>query len=163
MMKREIIYLTVIFFMVISFKVQAYALKMEFDAPQEIDEGNMDKTGLTVPNKNIEQIVRLNVEYKAQGLRNPFEQSALVSESAEEEAGLKPEVGKLSQLTVQGIIWGSNLPQAIINNKVVKVGDVLEGAEVTDINKDGVIILFAGVSHKLTTTLPAVDQASSGK
>lgn len=152
MMKRTIIYLVIIFFMLISFKAQAYALKMELGAPQEIDEGNLEETGSIAPNKSIEAIVRPNVEYRAQGLRNPFEQSASVSESADTDNNLKPETGKLPQLIVQGIIWGSNLPQAIINNKVVKVGDVLEGAEVIKINKEGVIVLFAGEEHKLTTS-----------
>lgn len=150
-MKRTIKYLIIVFFIFISFQAQAYALKMEFDAPKEIDEGDLEKTGLMAINKNVEVIVRPNVEYKAQGLRNPFEQPVLVSESDNVDSSFKPEIAKLPQLTVQGIIWGGNLPQAIINNKVVKIGDVLEGAEVVEIEKEGVTVLFAGVDHKLTT------------
>jgi hypothetical protein len=157
MMKRTIRYLIIAFFMFISFKAQAYALKMEFDAPQEMDEGNLEQTGLMVPDKNMQVIVRPNVEYRAQGLRNPFEQSVLVSESTDAGSNLMPEATKLPQLTVQGIIWGSSLPQAIINNKVVKVGDVLEGADIIEINKEGITVLFAGVDHKLTT-VPAAGQ-----
>lgn len=160
MMKKIIRYLIIVFFMLVSFKVQAYALKMDLGAPKEIDESNMEKTGLTLVNKNIEIIVRPNVVYRAQGLRNPFEQTVLESESTSAvDSGIKPEVVSLPQLTVQGIIWGGRLPQAIINNKVVKVGDLLEGAEIVEINKEGATVLFAGVEHQLTT-LPAV---SSGK
>jgi hypothetical protein len=156
MMKRAVIYLMFVFFIFISF-AEAYALKLDFGAPQEIDEGNLKEAGLSPSEPEVEPIVRPVVEYKSQGLRNPFEQSALILQSSEGEVGLKPEAGKLPQLTIQGVIWGSNIPQAIINNKVVKVGDILEGAEVTEINKEGVIILFAGVSYKLTTT-PAMGQ-----
>ena len=156
MMKRAIVYLTVVFLIFISFR-EADALKLDFGAPQEIDEGSLKEAGLSSSGPEVETIVRPVVEYRAQGLRNPFEQSALIPQATEGEVGLKPEAGKLPQLTIQGIIWGSNIPQAIINNKVAKVGDILEGAEVTEINKKGVIILFAGVSYKLTTT-PAMGQ-----
>lgn len=156
MMKRAIIYLTVVFFIFISFR-EAHALKLDFGAPQEIDEGSLKEAGLSSSGPEVEPIVRPVVEYGAQGLRNPFEQSALISQSTEGEVGLKSEARKLPQLTIQGIIWGSTLPQAIVNNKVVKVGDILDGAEVTEINKEGVILLFAGVSYKLTTA-PAMGQ-----
>ncbi len=164
MTKRITGYLILVLFVVVTFKTQAYALKLDIKPPQEVDESNMNNAGLISDNKNIpEEIVRPNVEYKAQGLRNPFEQPALVSEPDNVEGGIiiKPEAGELAQLTVQGIIWGGNLPQAIINNKVVKVGDVLEGAEIVDINKEGVTVLFAGIDYKLTT-LSAITK-SSGK
>ena len=159
MMKRTTICLITVFFMFISFKIQVYALNMEFSAPKEIDERNMEKTGLMAPNKNVEAIVRPNVEYRAQGLRNPFEQPSLGSESANADGSTKAEGEKIPQLTVQGVIWGGSLAQAIVNNKVVKVGDVLEGTEVIDINKEGVTVLSAGVEYKLTT-LPAFNQVS---
>jgi hypothetical protein len=150
-MKKRIRCLIIVLFVLISLQAQAYAFKMELGAPQEIDEGNLEGAGLVEVSKNTEVITRPNVEYRAQGLRNPFEQPVLVSESDNVESSLKFEVAKLPQLTVQGIIWGGNFPQAIINNKVVKIGDVLEGAEVVEIEKEGVTVLFAGVDYKLTT------------
>lgn len=156
MMKRTIKYLVIVFFMLVSFKAQAYALKLELNAPEEIDEGNLEKTGLIAANKNIQEIVRPNVEYKAQGLRNPFEQPTTDGESEDDSSRIKKEV-EPPKLIVQGIIWGGNFPQAIVNNKVVKVGDVLEGVDIVGINKEGVTVLFAGVEHKLTT-LPAMGQ-----
>lgn len=56
---------------------------------------------------------------------------------------------KPPSLTTQGIIWQTDLPQAIINNKVVKVGDVIEGAEVIKIDKSGVEISFRNKLFKL--------------
>ena len=57
---------------------------------------------------------------------------------------------KLPALVVNGLIWGGKFPQAIINHKVVKVGDEIEGAKVKQISRDGVVILFSS----RTVTLP---------
>ena len=48
-------------------------------------------------------------------------------------------------LHVQGIIWGSDRPQAIIDDEVVGVGDQVQGVKITSIHKDGVNGLFQGV------------------
>lgn len=45
-------------------------------------------------------------------------------------------------LIVQGVVWGGAMPQAIINNRVTNIGDVIEGAKVIDISKKGVILLY---------------------
>ena len=95
-----------------------------------------------------EVIVRPNVEYKAEGLRDPF-QGPIRKETGEEP-------GKITEtpppsLTVQGIIWGGRFPQAIINNKVVKVGDTIEGVRITDINKDGITIFYEDRQYNLSS------------
>ncbi|MFA5090010.1 MAG: hypothetical protein WC510_03100 [Candidatus Omnitrophota bacterium] len=45
-------------------------------------------------------------------------------------------------LIVQGVVWGEPMPQAIINNRVINMGDVIEGAKVIDISKKGVVLLY---------------------
>ena len=45
-------------------------------------------------------------------------------------------------LIVQGVVWGGIMPQAIINDRVINIGDVIEGAKVIDISKKGVILLY---------------------
>lgn len=47
-------------------------------------------------------------------------------------------------LTVQALVWGGQYPQAIINNTVVKVGDTIEEAEILEIAKDKVKLLYKG-------------------
>lgn len=81
------------------------------------------------------------VEYTADQESDPFkpEQEA----GGKSEAAVKPQQEKpLPVLTVQGIVWGGVFPQAIINNKIVRIGDTIEGARVVDITKSGVIIFF---------------------
>jgi hypothetical protein len=61
------------------------------------------------------------------------------------------------------LIWGSSLPQAIVNNKVVKVGDKIEGAEVVSIDKQGVTVLFANKEHKLSSPAALGPQLNAAK
>ena len=47
-------------------------------------------------------------------------------------------------LTVSGIAWGGSYPRAIINGKIVKIGDTIEGAEILEIKKEGVVVSYKG-------------------
>lgn len=49
---------------------------------------------------------------------------------------------KTLDFTVQGLVWGQTTPQAIINNKVVSIGDTIDDAKVIDISKEGVRLLY---------------------
>lgn len=91
------------------------------------------------------------VEYTGQDMRDPF-QSPFELEEGLPTATSKADV---SNLEVQGMVWGSTAPQAIINNTVVKIGDVIDGAQVLDIRKEGVYLLYMGKQLILRPTLPA--------
>jgi len=106
-----------------------------------------------------------NIEYKSEGLRDPFEgvfktEPIPSRESIGQLPEAPPEVSP-PPLTVQGIIWGGNIPQAIINDKVVKVGDSISEAKVTYIGRDGIAIIFKDYTFKLTS--PAAAQLQSLK
>lgn len=81
------------------------------------------------------------VEYTSQDLRDPFK-SPLEMEKVLDK-GVAPEAG-LSHLKVQGMVWSSKMPQAIINNTVVRIGEVINGAEILDIRKEGIYVLYQG-------------------
>ncbi len=53
--------------------------------------------------------------------------------------------------TVQGMVWGGARPMCIVGDKVFKVGDEIEGAKITEINRQGVRFLFHG---KTLTVIP---------
>ncbi len=61
-------------------------------------------------------------------------------------------VPPLPRLEVTGVVWNSDRPQAIINNTVVGIGDIIENTKikVVDIRKDAIDIIFAG--KKITIT-----------
>ena len=79
------------------------------------------------------------VEYTSEILRDPFRSPFEALSSPLDEVPV--EVG-LSHLTVQGMVWDSAMPQAIINNQVVKIGEVISEAKILDIRKEGVYVLY---------------------
>lgn len=66
----------------------------------------------------------------------------------------------LSQFHLQGIFWGTARPQAIINRKIVSVGDRLEGAEVSSITKEKVLLNIQGANFELK--LPGMRTSTTG-
>ena len=99
-----------------------------------------------------ELILRPNVDYDAQDFRDPFSEplpdakkSAQVVEKAE------PVTEKPPVLTIQGLIWGGEISQAIVNNKVLKEGDSIEGAKVVSIRKNGITILYQGKEYEIAS------------
>lgn len=51
-------------------------------------------------------------------------------------------VATLPDLKLSGIIWNSDRPQAIVNGQVMDVGDIIGGAQIQEINKTGLSVLF---------------------
>ncbi len=101
------------------------------------------------------------VEYKSGGLRDPFyqEKKPEVIKKIEEAAAQKK---PLPALKIQGIVWGSSIPQAIINNKVLKIGDKIEDVSIVEINREGVVISFEKQKYNLPSP-GAVNQEASFK
>ena len=56
------------------------------------------------------------------------------------------EIEKFSipDLNIEGLIWNSDMPQAIINGSVVKIGDYIEGVKIVGIDKKGITIDYEG-------------------
>ncbi len=48
------------------------------------------------------------------------------------------------QIQVQGLVWGGKLPQAIIENQIVMVGDDVAEVKVVAISQDGVEVTYLG-------------------
>ncbi|MBI3323524.1 MAG: hypothetical protein HYZ95_03565 [Candidatus Omnitrophica bacterium] len=49
---------------------------------------------------------------------------------------------ELSTLDLQGIFWGTDRPQAIINRRILSVGDTIDGAEIAAIREEGVTLTY---------------------
>lgn len=105
------------------------------------------------------------IEYKSEGLRDPFEGVFKKEPAINKEYADRPVQESIQipppALTVQGIIWGGKIQQAIINDKLVKIGDTIEEAQVSSISKDGVEIIFKNRTFKLPS--PAAVQLQSLK
>ena len=112
---------------------------------------------------STELILRPVLEYQSEGVRDPFLDYLPEKQEQKAQAEVKEDfANKLKTLEVQGIIWGSGMPQAIVNNKVIRAGDMLEGgARVTSINKAGITLMMDDIEYKLGP--PAVSSASTEK
>lgn len=87
------------------------------------------------------------IEYKAEGLKDPFQEEKI---EIKEEPEVQIETKPLPGLQIQGIVWGGAFPQAIINNKVVKIGDTIDQLQIIDIAKSGIIVLFENRKYNLS-------------
>ena len=104
------------------------------------------KQGMAIPESGLENYLEPAVVYDADGLKDPFAPPKIEEKKVlPPETALEPkiiEIVRPPSLIIQGLVWGGSLPQAIINQTIVKVGDTLEGARIIDIKKDGVTITF---------------------
>ena len=118
-------------------------------------------------------ISRPVIGYSSGDLRDPFNDLfQLAAEKEKKEKERQPvEISQddtvsvapmpsLDKFKVQGIIWGGKFPQAIINNKILSVGDSLEGLKIVNIEKVGVTLSFAGKMVSLSA--PGSISASEG-
>ncbi len=67
------------------------------------------------------------------------EPSTVLPKSSSPKATVNP-----PKLDVAGLVWNTNKPQAIINNQVANIGDVIADAEIVEIDSTGVKVLFQG-------------------
>lgn len=96
---------------------------------------------------NLQELMRSKKAGYEGGKKDPLrdifqEKMAQLEKSKPAAVTSKPKT--LPALTVQGLIWNSDMPQAIINDQVVKLGDEISGAKIVKIAKDGITIQFQG-------------------
>ncbi len=53
-------------------------------------------------------------------------------------------------LTITGLVWNTDTPQAIVNNQIVKLGDVIDGASIQAIHREGIDISYVGTVFTIT-------------
>ncbi len=80
------------------------------------------------------------VEYAAIGKRIPFKSPL---EEREKKIVVEEEI-ILPVMIVEGMIWNSSRPQAVIDKKIYNVDDVIYGAKIEDVTKDGVHLRYKG-------------------
>ena len=50
----------------------------------------------------------------------------------------------LPDFIIEGMVWNTEMPQAIVNGQVVRIGDIVEGLKILNIGKQGVTVDYAG-------------------
>ena len=163
-MKKELIkykslFLKNMFLFSLVFVLHGYVLaKTSYDMVENINKEYKDDTAKGVSSAIVQ---KPRLEYTAGRDKNPFKSYLPEKEKKAKKLNKNAKPLNPPKLEVQGIIWGTSLPQAIINSKVVKVGDTLEGVEIKSISKDGVIIIFEEAEFKLSS--PGLGQGSEAK
>jgi len=102
---------------------------------------------------------KTEVSYGSENARDPFKSPIQPEQAAQGNASQPGQEVTPPALKVQGIFWGGNFPQAIINDKIVKVGDSVEGAQVVSIDKNSVDVFFVNRQFKLSS--PASDNLAT--
>lgn len=77
------------------------------------------------------------VEYTGSALRDPFNARSAASQSVTEQK-------TAAEFKLQGIVWNTPKPRAIVNGSMVKIGSIVDGAEVVRIERDGVTLRSQG-------------------
>ena len=104
-----------------------------------------------------QQAMTRQLVYNAYDFRDPFESylpKDTVQELSQEERELMEQEAEkqakpLPAFNIQGIIWKGKLKQAIINNRVLKIGDEIEGAKIVAIEKQGITFLYDKQEHQV--------------
>ncbi len=86
-----------------------------------------------------------------QAKKDPFGLPAKVVQLLVRQEELAPVEEKINapRVDLQGIIWSKTRPQAIVNNNVKKVGDMIGKFEIKEITKNGIILFRKGRSFSI--------------
>lgn len=131
--------------LIYNFVIKGKGKQPESAKPQEVQESRevkaMDTAGISLR----------KVEYTAYKHADPLKNQLKVYI-----ASIAPRVRDVGQriietvidppeLSISGLIWNSDRPQAIINGRVVSVGDEIDGARLLSVNKEGITIEYKGI------------------
>lgn len=108
------------------------------------------------------------VEYIASGLRDPFENQLpqpepIIVEKPASASETPQEPVRPPEFTVEGIVSGGPIPQAVIQDKVVRIGDTVEEALITNITKEGVEVTYEGETFVIPAPSKVVKPTQGGK
>ena len=128
-----------VFLIAISFLI-LYAIKDEslFILAQQKDTNNKKKGLVPVDYTGAQYRDPLELPIE---LRTPIKPVVEIAAEPALEKGKeieKEEEIVLPTFTIQGMIWGGVKPQALINEGLCEKGDIIKGAEIADITKEGV-------------------------
>ncbi|MBN1587861.1 MAG: hypothetical protein JW937_10615 [Candidatus Omnitrophica bacterium] len=114
------------------------------------------------------QVADIVHRYDGRSFRNPFKSALPIAKPSGSATPTEVEIDHTSEpveppkVTVQGLLWGSARPQAIIDNRIVEPGDSVAGAEVLAIDRSGVTVIYRGFEYVLRPPLPVRPIGTSG-
>jgi hypothetical protein len=104
--------------------------------------------------------VTTDIPYTSESLRDPFQAYVQKEVAPTYRAPAdEPAAAPLPSLKITGITWGSSYAQAIVNGKVVKAGDTIEGVQIVSISKAGLVLSYD--NQQVTLPAPGADSAKN--
>lgn len=94
------------------------------------------------PPKIVPPVERVKQEYKPTEIIQTPQQSVIVQPKPVV-APVQPKKNNVS-LVVKGLVWNTLTPQAIINDKIVQVGDTINDMKIVSIRSNGIEVLNNG-------------------
>ena len=134
-MKRQTIEIMLIIILGVVFLIILGKYRQTSQAPTAVDVG-MEK--VSVSEKLPPAEPKESIRYTSSSLRDPMEIPKMISGKFTKASEEK--VIPRYDFVLKGISLTENKPKAIINNKVVGIGDNINGAKVLKITKEGVRI-----------------------
>ncbi len=138
-MKNKI-YILVISFIVMTVQ-PGYGQNIESDDDLSFLDRNPFKSWLPKVEEKIEKKLE-EAKIESIGVKD---HDMPVSKTIEEPA--VPET-QAPEIVINGLVWNTDRPQAIINGEIFGVGDMVENSKIVNIHKDGVDVI---VSNELFT------------
>ena len=94
------------------------------------------------------------VLYTADELRDPlvplFPEESKPAAVKPPAAEASPQIPEPPKMVLEGVIWGGQIPQAIIDGEVYTVGDLVRGARIVSISRDSIAVELQGATFQLT-------------
>ena len=133
-MKKQTVEIMLIVILGVAFLIILNRYRGAQEAPATIDV-KLEEASVLAELPSVEQ--EETIKYTSSSLRDPMEISKPVSEKFKK---VSETVAPRSDFVLKGISLTENKPRAIINSKVVGVGDNINGAKVLKITKEGVMV-----------------------
>lgn len=100
---------------------------------------------ITNPKPKVSEKITQTIKEKAALFRKPvIRDPFLASIDSNIVKSTKQKTTPTVRLNLKGILWDKLVPSAIINSKVVKIGDLIYGKTVVDIERNQVILMENG-------------------
>ncbi len=122
-------------------------------APTEPTHENPDSSGSHPRPAASDQPITRDPFVLPDALKETLRQKEAAKEEERRRKAIQPPAPSVPaqppNLRLQGILWGTARPQAIINRKIVSVGDAVENAQIVSVSRDGVMVSFNGQQYQL--------------
>jgi hypothetical protein len=124
-----------------------------FSVRRVYGQGNEESLPLSEPQKNEVQ--------DSEELRDPFRSYMPAEEilaPGQEQAAAPVETSRdetfdYSSLSVTGLVWGTDKAKAIINGNIYSKGDIVNEAQILEINKEGILFKYKSKEYLMKRNL----------